>query len=206
MKDAEKSIRVPQQVRSQETRTKLLDAGRKLFTQKGYHGTNSKEIAREAGVAVGSFYAYFKDKRSLFLELLKALKVRMFHNADLDESIVQGLRENPKSFFVRLLKALVSTHEEFREFHDQLMVMSTNDPEVKQMFDEWKLQSLERTRGVMTHVKDQLRVKDFEAAVRVVNITVLENVHLIDSKPEGVEQDALIIEVADLLCRYLFAG
>lgn len=204
MKSTEKPIRVPQQTRSQETRTKLLEAGRALFLKQGFHGTNSKEIAKEAGVAVGSFYAYFPDKRSLFLELLKDFKERMFHNADLDESVVEGLREDPKAFFVQILKAFVSTHEESRELHDQLMLMSTSDPEVKQMFGEWKQHSLNRTRELMAYIQDQLRVKDFEAAVRVVSITIMENVHLIDSKPAGVEQDALINEVADLLCRYLF--
>lgn len=204
MGSKEKSIRVPQQARSQETRTKLLEAGSALFARKGYHGTNSKEIAREAGVAVGSFYAYFKDKRSLLLELLEDFKEHMFSHADLDAEMIQGLREKPKHFFVHLLQALVSSHETHRELHNQLIVMSVNDPEVGEMFAEWKRLVQTHTREMLSYARDLMRVSDFDAAVCVVSITIIENVHFINSKPEGVEQESFIQEVADLISRYLF--
>jgi AcrR family transcriptional regulator len=47
-----------------------------LFSQKGYHHTNSKEITAAAGVATGSFYAYFKDKREIFIESLKVYQAK----------------------------------------------------------------------------------------------------------------------------------
>ena len=55
--------RVPQQKRGIETRNHIVEAARVLFSRDGFNGTNAKEIAAEAGVSVGSFYAYFKDKK-----------------------------------------------------------------------------------------------------------------------------------------------
>jgi len=50
----------------------LLECALKLFAEKGYHATTVADIVRKAGVARGTFYLYFKDKRDLFQELLKS--------------------------------------------------------------------------------------------------------------------------------------
>lgn len=53
------------------SREKLLDASWKLFCEKGYFNTNTKEIAKSAGISVGNFYNYYQDKMSIYLELTK---------------------------------------------------------------------------------------------------------------------------------------
>jgi AcrR family transcriptional regulator len=55
-----------------ETRRRLLAAGTELFALHGLHGVTSAEIARQAGVAAGTFYLHFKDKRELFREIVFA--------------------------------------------------------------------------------------------------------------------------------------
>jgi AcrR family transcriptional regulator len=55
--------------RSDATRTRLLEAGRRLFARKGPRDVTSHEIAAEAGYAAGTFYLHFKDKHALFGEL-----------------------------------------------------------------------------------------------------------------------------------------
>ncbi|TDT72376.1 TetR family transcriptional regulator [Hypnocyclicus thermotrophus] len=46
---------------------KLFIAGKKLFSEKGYEKTSIEEIIKEAAVAKGTFYYYFKSKEE-FLE------------------------------------------------------------------------------------------------------------------------------------------
>ena len=58
------NIRTPQQKRSEETRKRIIAAAERLFSEKGYYNTNSKEIAKAANVSIGSFYSYFKDKKA----------------------------------------------------------------------------------------------------------------------------------------------
>jgi len=43
----------------------LVDAGLSLFLQNGIEGVTIDEVAREAGMAKGNFYRYFRDKADL---------------------------------------------------------------------------------------------------------------------------------------------
>lgn len=47
---------------------RLRLAARTLFVRNGYHNTRPQDIARQAGVANGTFYLHFKDKRAAFLD------------------------------------------------------------------------------------------------------------------------------------------
>lgn len=58
------------QDRGEETRARLLEAGRECFSQHGYDGASVAEICRCAGVSKGAFYHHFSSKHALFLELL----------------------------------------------------------------------------------------------------------------------------------------
>ena len=48
-----------------DKRQLIMDAARELFTTKGYETTTMSEVARKAGVAVGTVYLYFKNKNDL---------------------------------------------------------------------------------------------------------------------------------------------
>ena len=59
-----------QEQRSEETRTRILDAAETSFAQAGYDGTSVAAICQAAGVSKGAFYHHFASKQALFLELL----------------------------------------------------------------------------------------------------------------------------------------
>ncbi|WP_395108036.1 TetR/AcrR family transcriptional regulator [Actinomadura sp. SCN-SB] len=55
--------------RAANTVRKLVEAGILRFARNGYHRTNVEDIVEEAGVARGSFYKYFSEKRDLLLAI-----------------------------------------------------------------------------------------------------------------------------------------
>lgn len=56
----------------EQTRTRLLAVGRRVFARKGHAGANLKEdILVPARVSVGSFYHQFRDKTELLLAILE---------------------------------------------------------------------------------------------------------------------------------------
>jgi AcrR family transcriptional regulator len=52
--------------RKAETRQRLLDAASRLFAERGFEATRPQDIAREADVAIGTFYLHFSDRREAF--------------------------------------------------------------------------------------------------------------------------------------------
>ena len=54
-------------------RLDLVSAARILFAEKGYHETTVEDITRSAGVAKGTFYLYFDEKREIFLAVIREL-------------------------------------------------------------------------------------------------------------------------------------
>ena len=53
----------------EETRSKrqaIIEAARKIFAMKGYEDTTIAEIAEDAGIAVGTVYLYFGNKRDIY--------------------------------------------------------------------------------------------------------------------------------------------
>lgn len=59
------------QERSREKRDRLVKAGFRIFARDGYDGARIADIAKEAGISVGSFYHRFGDKRGFFQVLLE---------------------------------------------------------------------------------------------------------------------------------------
>ena len=55
----------PVQRTAKEKRQLILDAATHVFAEKGYHGSRISDIAREAGIAYGLVYHYFKNKEEI---------------------------------------------------------------------------------------------------------------------------------------------
>ena len=52
--------------RGEQTRETILNAAHHLFIKQGYHGTSMRQIAREAGIALGGLYNHFSGKEAVF--------------------------------------------------------------------------------------------------------------------------------------------
>ena len=55
----------------QARRAQVLRHAKRIFARKGYHRTNIADIISRAGIARGTFYLYFENKKELFEELLE---------------------------------------------------------------------------------------------------------------------------------------
>ncbi|HEU4536082.1 MAG TPA: TetR/AcrR family transcriptional regulator [Polyangiaceae bacterium] len=60
-----------------DRRQQILARGRDVFAKHGYHDATIDEIVAAAGVARGTFYLYFADKRTLFEELVDRFFTRL---------------------------------------------------------------------------------------------------------------------------------
>jgi AcrR family transcriptional regulator len=69
-----------------ETRAKLVSAGATIFAEKGVDGARIGDIAKAAGVAMGTLYTHFPDKDALFDEVMRAGKETVLAGLELAQS------------------------------------------------------------------------------------------------------------------------
>jgi AcrR family transcriptional regulator len=58
------------QQQSEQTKKKIADAARVLFTQRGFKATSIDDLVKVTGCSAGNIYYHFKSKEGLFLYLL----------------------------------------------------------------------------------------------------------------------------------------
>ena len=193
--------RIPQQKRSIETRNRILVAARDQFAEHGFHGANAKGIAAAAGVSVGSFYSYFKDKKALFMEIFQE---------HVEEQVVRILSEhrvdpaNRRESVYRLIKAMLEAHDPYPEFHREVLAMRYSDPEVEAVFSELDRRTVDHVEQFIGLFKNKLRINDTKTAARIITAAVEEIICSITIFGQDDEADRLIDGLADMIHRYLF--
>ena len=137
-------VRKPKQLRSIETKKRIVDAGYDLFAAKGYYNTNTAEIAKHAGVSTGIVYGYFHDKRDIMLDVLDIYVNNVF------EPIFVILDEltSPIDFDAlidRFLDYAIDIHKNNAAIHEALHSLVSVDETVMNKFSDLEKKMTEQT-------------------------------------------------------------
>src|SRR3954465_7402374 len=62
--------------KAEETRRRIYEAALQLFRDKGFEQTTMRDIARQAGVALGAAYYYFASKEAIVLAFYEEMEQR----------------------------------------------------------------------------------------------------------------------------------
>lgn len=103
------------QSQKEATRQRVLAAARDLFDTHGYQGTTIREIARHAGVAVGSVFTTFASKGEILSEVMQARLDPLY--AELDR-VMPHLRGSTAD----RLRTMFAIHFEFEARHVRLFL------------------------------------------------------------------------------------
>ena len=76
--------------RKEATRQRVIDAARELFDTHGYQGATVRDIARHAGVAVGSVFTTFASKGEILSEVMAARLAPLYMEIDRVTPHVRG--------------------------------------------------------------------------------------------------------------------
>jgi len=55
--------------KEEETQGRILKAAEKLFAKRGYGGTTTRDLAQAAGVAEGTLFRHFENKKAILIEV-----------------------------------------------------------------------------------------------------------------------------------------
>ncbi|MEJ5337245.1 MAG: TetR/AcrR family transcriptional regulator [Thermus sp.] len=101
-----------------DRRSQILTVAGHLFSQRGYHATSIRDLARALNLQGGSLYAHIASKEELLLEVVRQAAQKF-------QEVLEGLTGDP----VAKLKALVRGH---------LRVIAEELPRATVFFHEWK--------------------------------------------------------------------
>lgn len=81
----------------EDKKADIFNCGKKLFSSKGFKDTNVSNIAKMAGIAVGTFYNYYSSKEKLFIEIYlkenEKLKKSIMESVDMDNDPIKVVKE-----------------------------------------------------------------------------------------------------------------
>ena len=110
-----------------------------IFNRVGYHGTDSNQIAKEAGFRTGTFYKHFKDKRDAFLAVYEAWVTSEWSAVDTELSSGR----NPEETARRLVKLSIDFHTRWRGLRASLIELVFTDEEVRRFYRSQRRRQLD---------------------------------------------------------------
>src|SRR6202171_5688929 len=90
----------------------ILEAARRIIASLGYAATNVEEIAREAGMAKGTFYLYFKSKEEVLVAVL-ASDLERLTNKTIEGMSAAKTFEERLTVFLNLRLAYLQHNQDF---------------------------------------------------------------------------------------------
>jgi AcrR family transcriptional regulator len=118
----------------EERRLQILDVAVSLFSQKGFRGTTTKEIATAAGVSEAMVFRHFATKQELYSAILdhKACASGRFDPAEMAADAIA--RKDDRGVFETLALGALVHHEDDPQFQRLLLHSALEKHELAQMF------------------------------------------------------------------------
>ncbi len=139
---------------SESTREKILETALKLFSQKGYLGATTKEIAKEAGIAEVTLFRYFSSKEALFGEVINT-----YSFLPTLKELLEKIRKEPyekalKVIAYEFIKVLESKKDLIKIMHSEIQ---RYPEEIKKIYDN----IIEHTIDLLSEYFKELQQKGF---------------------------------------------
>ncbi|MDY9925669.1 TetR/AcrR family transcriptional regulator [Methanosarcina sp.] len=96
-----------------DKRTAIIETALKLLTERGFHGTSTAQISKDAGVATGTLFNYFPTKEDLINSLYFEVKGNLSQAMGKDLETEDTFQDKLKRIWSNLIKWGVNNQEEF---------------------------------------------------------------------------------------------
>lgn len=184
-------------LKKEERKELVLRSAKAVFSQKGYHQTSISNIIQRAGIARGTFYLYFENKRDVFDSILDQLLTQL---AGIIKRVEIGPGSRPPLEQLRaILMSLIKLALEDQEMTQILLSRAVGldnefDSKLCEFYDALlaKIESALQ-RGIQLGL---VRKCDTKVTARCILGCVKEVINLFSSEKEVISQfDSILDEV-----------
>lgn len=173
-----------------EKKLEIIAIAIQLFSKKGYNATSVDEIAKEAGIAKGSFYSQFNSKDELLVSIFSLILEEM------KSSLTKIYSETYDHSFDKLVAFFNVSFEKMLSHQTQLMMSTIFTPAFKNKEVEDKaLEIMSQTSWLMREFFIDLYGEKIEPhigdALSIVRGLVFHYVHLVNCRCFELEQQKM---------------
>ncbi len=130
----------PRRRKSEETRRRIMEAGREVFTRKGYHDTRVSEIIDRTGLGHGTFWIYFRDKEDLLRALVEEM-LREFVTENLvDRLTPERIDPSRLEDIEEVISRAVRVFEDNQPLHNAILEAAMQSEEFAAIYDQINLE------------------------------------------------------------------
>jgi AcrR family transcriptional regulator len=178
----------------------LQDAAMRVIARKGMAAATMQEIAKEAGVAKGTIYLYFRDRDELVEKTLETVTAKLHESVDAALQTDQPFEQKLRAVIAAKLQ-FFSAHREFFRLYLSMRMPEGNPQQQRRQkrtcqpqYRAW----IEQMAGVMREAMDsgEIRRSDpFRLALFLVEgstAVVLERITEDASPPEAEDVDLIV--------------
>jgi AcrR family transcriptional regulator len=151
----------------EDRRLQILRVAMRLFSQRGFRGTTTKEIALAAGVSEAMVFRHFATKEELYSAILDH-KACLHESMDPLQVVAQAVASrDDRGVFEGLALDALNQHDRDPEFHRLLLHSALEEHELAQMFWEKFVKRVYRT------LRSYIRARQREGALRHIEPLVV---------------------------------
>jgi len=209
IKELETNEAVVGRMSGDERRSQILKIAISLFSQRGFSGTTTKEIARAAGVSEAMVFRHFATKHELYHAILNfkacegGTKVPPWESESEQKAIAE---KNDYAVFYNIAVNMLRNHQEDVDFMRLLFYSALDEHELSQIFFDQFVSRIydfigsyikqRQTDGAMREVEPRIVVRAFLGMLihhSLNNILWDKKRHLLDVSDEQAAHEFVTI-------------
>ena len=151
------SARKKSKIDKAKQQQKIIHSAIKIFSKKGYTKTTIEEIAKNAKIAKGLVYYYFKTKEEIYLESLNSIRSQM-------KTYVDKYVEKEHNAFEKIRVRTRKILEFFSNKQDLFIVFAYQD-QVKKLSEKQKKKAIENFFKQISELSDYFKIAKEEKLI-----------------------------------------
>ena len=195
----ETSVFYPKAKRGKETLRRIIEAATKIFYERGYANSTIADIALEAKVAVGTIYIYFKDKYTIYYQVLKDFQNEIREHLNFHIKNARSRKEKERAGIRAWITFILEHTRAYEMIWESLYID-------RRIFDDYYLSFAAAYIKGLNHDANELINVDLEtAAYMLMGISNFVGIQALLSKDiDDKKIDAMVDSIMTILTNGLF--
>ncbi len=197
---------------SEERRQQIVQVAMRLFSERGFNGTTTKEIARAAGVSEAIIFRHFTTKEELYAAILdhKACAGGLAMICQEHKGVAEAIeRGDDRAFFEGFARAMLEHHEQDVEFMRLLLHSALEAHDLFRMFWDRNVSEMSNfMHGYIRQRQEAGALRQIEPLIiarafigMIVNHSMVNNLFDTSRSLLDISNERAAREFADILLR-----